>query len=352
MGFAKKLIGEALMQIKSLRLKSYRSFVWNDSPGYKIAVEREKKILVYQKLRAEGCCEQTALEAIEMRRSTYYLWQKRYRAEGIFGLIPGSKKPHNVRKAEWSNIRPVVYQLRKANPCWGKDKIHRLLVRDKQIKTSVSTVGRVIAKLISLGRVLPVRLVSGKNKPKRKRVFKRHAKRWKYGMKAQSPGELVQIDHMTVYCNNTYVKHFKAVCPSSKLMFCQAYQSASSKNAKNFLQQLIADAPFPIKSIQVDGGAEFMKDFELECEKNGIPLFVLPPRSPKYNGNVERANGVTRDEFYAQYKGLFNIWDIRKQLKLYQWKYNTYRPHQAIDFMTPIEYLKSMFQIEVSQSNM
>jgi hypothetical protein len=34
--------------------------------------------------------------------------------------------------------------------------------------------------------------------------------------------------------------------------------------------------PFPVKAIQVDGGAEFMAEFESACEKKGLRLFVLP----------------------------------------------------------------------------
>lgn len=32
--------------------------------------------------------------------------------------------------------------------------------------------------------------------------------------------------------------------------------------------------------------------------RKNISLFVLPPKSPQYNGTVERCNGTTRDEFY------------------------------------------------------
>ena len=45
--------------------------------------------------------------------------------------------------------------------------------------------------------------------------------------------------------------------------------------------------PFSIKAVQVDGGSEFMADFETACQKSGIKLFVLPPHSPKLKGHVE-----------------------------------------------------------------
>ena len=42
-----------------------------------------------------------------------------------------------------------------------------------------------------------------------------------------------------------------------------------------------------------------MKDFEDTCKELGIPLFVLPPAKPTYNGKIERSNRVFREEFYA-----------------------------------------------------
>jgi len=53
---------------------------------------------------------------------------------------------------------------------------------------------------------------------------------------------------------------------------------ATSAAAAKFLRKVIEKMPFTVKSIQVDGGSEFMKNFEDECAKIGIPLFVLPPK--------------------------------------------------------------------------
>jgi hypothetical protein len=44
----------------------------------------------------------------------------------------------------------------------------------------------------------PVEFYYGKIRPTKHRIFNDHAKRWKYGMKAKIPGELIQIAHMTV----------------------------------------------------------------------------------------------------------------------------------------------------------
>ena len=56
--------------------------------------------------------------------------------------------------------------------------------------------------------------------------------------------------------------------------------------------------PFPVRAIQVDGGSEFQAAFEAACQARGIRLFVLPPRSPKLNGCVQRAQRTHTEEFY------------------------------------------------------
>ena len=53
-----------------------------------------------------------------------------------------------------------------------------------------------------------------------------------------------------------------------------------------------------MKAIQVDGDSEFEAIFEAECQRRGIKLFILPPRSPRLNGGVERAHRTRTEEFY------------------------------------------------------
>ena len=114
---------------------------------------------------------------------------------------------------------------------------------------SESTVGRIVARLVRLGRVEPVSFYYGQVKPKRRRQFTHHAKRWRYGMKAKAPGELMQADHMSVsFTEGACVKEFKATCPVSKWSGLQVYSRATSRNAKRFLAYLQAQAPFPIRS--------------------------------------------------------------------------------------------------------
>ena len=97
---------------------------------------------------------------------------------------------------------------------------------------------------------------------------------------------------------------------------------------------------FHTLSIQVDGGSEFMAEFEQACAARNIPLYVLPPRSPKFNGVAERANRAPRIEFWNAYLGELNLTTINQALKLYQHFYNHVRPHQG--GATPMAYLNAL----------
>lgn len=97
--------------------------------------------------------------------------------------------------------------------------------------------------------------------------------------------------------------------------------------------------PFAIKGIQIDGGSEFMAEFETYCQQEGISLFVLPPRSPKLNGMVERLQRSYRDEFYAYVDLEPRLDPVVGALRAYEETYNTIRPYQALAYRTPREFL-------------
>ena len=95
-----------------------------------------------------------------------------------------------------------------------------------------------------------------------------------------------------------------------------------------------------MRAIQVDGGSEFKADFERLCQARGIRLFVLPPRSPKLNGGVERAQRTHKEEFYELIDLPPTITELRRRLLRHEEVYNTVRPHQRLGQRTPWAWLQ------------
>lgn len=326
-----------------LRRQAYQKTGIDECEYSPIVYQRLEKIELFERLRVEKCSLGTTIAALGIPQSTIYRLRALYKRHGLAGLEKQSTRPNNARKPAWKEhaVNKILH-LRRQNPIYGKAKITVLLKRDHDIRLSVSTVGRILTDLIKRNKVRSASFYYAKKRI-RPRVFNNHAQRWKHGMKAGKPGELLQIDHMTINLSSGFtVKHFQAICPITKIVFEQAYSCATSHIAEQFLIDACAYFPFPVTSIQVDGGSEFMSDFEQLCKDKSIPLFVLPPKTPENNGVVERANSSAKYEFYAFYSGNHSFYHLRKHLKRYVHKYNSYRPHQALQYLTPLQYYASM----------
>jgi putative transposase len=334
---------EAFMQIIGLHKNIYKLSSYALSQE-KLEIHRkkyEKQVRHWKKLKSEGVSDSTCEEIIGISRATYYRYKNRL-AELEKGILPPSKKPKTLRKPHWGESeKQLVLRLRRENPTYGKAKIAVILKRDHELTLSESTVGRILKCLMNKGLI---QKSLSAPRQKRRRRFKGHAQPWEYGMKITKPGQMIQIDHMTVSKNGFSAKHFQAWDPTSKFIHAGLYSNAKSRTAKKFLKELIQKAPFKIESIQVDGGSEFMKDFEEACAELGILLFVLPPKRPQYNGGVERGNRIFREEFYSR-KDLFpnSVHGLRSHLSKSLEKYNSYRPHFSLKGLTPLQYIHDSY---------
>src|SRR5712691_7610030 len=109
--------------------------------------------------------------------------------------------------------------------------------------------------------------------------------------------------------------------------------------AARFLDTLLERFPFPVKALQVDGGSEFAAEFELACQQKQLPLFVLPPKSPKLNAHVERSHRTHHEEFYQVHADSDQPLRLNHQLRHWEHTYNCVRPHQSLAYLTPLEFV-------------
>ena len=73
----------------------------------------------------------------------------------------------------------------------------------------------------------------------------------------------------------------------------------------------------------------------MECQRRGLKLFVLPPRSPKLNGCVEQSQRTHTEEFYDVNDFSLEVATLNWELLAWEHVYNTVRPHQALGYLTP-----------------
>lgn len=303
------------------------------------AKERLRYLRCWEALRGKGCGSQEASLALETSRSSLYRWQKRLREQGPVGLEAKSRRPKRRRQPTWSwGLSQAVLELRQEYPRWGKDTLVVLLRRGGW-QVSTSMVGRILRRLKARGvlKEPPSNGIRARRHPYPRPYAIRKPKDYQ----VYKPGDLVQMDTMDIRpLPGMILKHFTARDVISRWDVLEVHSRATAITAAGFLDSLKKRMPFPIKAIQVDGGSEFHASFEQACKERGFHLFVLPPRSPKLNGCVERANRTHREQFYELYDGDLSLPSLNQALKAWEKLYNTFRPHQALDGRTPAEYLK------------
>ena len=270
---------------------------------------------------------------------TFYRWKRRYNPRRLETLEDRTHCPKHLRQPTYSvELVECVLRLRETYPRWGKDKLVVLLHREG-FDCSTSMVGRILKRLKDRG-------VLSEPIPNHISARKRHRQR-PYAVRkpkkylAKEPGDIVEVDTLDVRpLPGVILKHFTARDVISRWDVLEAHTRATSNTASSFIEAMIERMPFPIRAIQVDGGAEFEDAFEDECRRRGIKLFVLPPRSPKLNGHVERAHRTHTEEFYEVTDASFDMLELNRALLEWERVYNTIRPHQALRYLTPQEFLQ------------
>jgi transposase len=249
-----------------------------------------------------------------LARSTLHVWLKRYQEHGPRGLEDRSRRPRQLRKPTWSaELEAMVLALREENPRWGKDKLTPIL-RRQGVEVSVSMVGRILSRLKAQHRLPPASLkdpciVS-------RAQIRPYATRKPKDYLVSLPGDLVQVDTADIRWTSfgQSYKHFSGRDFISRWDVLDVHSRATAHTAAEFLSVLRQRMPFELKAIQVDGGSEFKAEFEAACQAQGLLLFVLPPRSPKLNGRVERAQRTHKEEFYQLVDPPNSLAELRAQL--------------------------------------
>ncbi len=261
--------------------------------------ERLRKLKLVKALRKRKVGWSEIKELVGISRATYYRWQRRLKEEGLKGLAPKPKRPRHLRqKVCWTpELLAQIEALRKQNPTWGRWPIWLALRKqNRQVQgqaqgqsqaqgqtqaqtqaqaqtqgqdqsqgcqVSERTVGRILAYLEAHGRIESVAsfLVRARRGRLKRKLRRPYAQRKPKTYTARRPGDLVQIDTLTVTLGpGEMVRHFSAVDLFTRFSLAEVHTRATAHLAAGFLSELLAKAPFPIRAIQVDGGSEFMAE--------------------------------------------------------------------------------------------
>src|SRR3989344_9050078 len=267
-----------------------------------------------------------------LTRKTTRIWLAQLSRFGPVGLNEKSRAPKNKRQPVTPpDIILQTVKVRKQYPAWSKYKIRTILARDYGIKTSASSVGRILKRR---------GLIDKKKSAKRRKAALRPKLRFPRGFRIAEAGDMVQMDTKYIMLPaGRKIFQFTAIDVLSKQRVLRVYPSLSSRNGRLFLEECLRVFPFQVKAVQTDNSREFLKEFEGKCRELKLPHYWTHPRTPKENPYAERSHGSDEKEFYQQGNVYQDLELMDRKLKEWEKVWNKIRPHKSLNYRTPDEYL-------------
>lgn len=310
--------------------------------GPSLSREARRRLRWMEFYLAHGRAVRLTCRHFGISSATFYRWWQRYDPRRLQSLEDDrqTRRPHHIRVPQTPPaLERRIRAVREQFPRWGKVKL-AILLRREGWSVSASSVGRTLTRLRAKGQLIEPAIVrTGRSRWRRRRA-RPYAQRLPWGFVPHAPGDLVAIDTTPVEVLPGWRRiHFTARDVVSRKDVLMAHPRLTSHAATRVLREAFGRFGFPIRAIQIDGGSEFKAAFEAACQELGIRLYVLPPRSPRLNAHVERAHRTHQEEFY-------DLQEIPEALAahnmlLRDWEdiYNSVRPHQALGYLTPNEFL-------------
>jgi len=275
-------------------------------------------------------------------RQCLHKWLKRFQSsqEKVHSLRTLSRAPNRVRSWQVSKEEErKIRVLRKEFIHYGKLKLKVLYQRRYGKTISAHKIQRVINKW----QLYPDQVK--KEKLDQKRKNSKNKKRIQSLTKESRPWFLVQLDGITIYRSGEKRYILTAVDYCSKVAYARMYRSKSSRCAADFLYRLLYLSDYRIKNVQTDNGCEFAGEFNQAIEKRGLEQYFSRNRTPTDNAEIEKLNGTLKHEWLKW--GNLTMETERFNKRLLNWiiEYNYVRPHQTLDYLTPMKYLSRNMKV-------
>jgi transposase InsO family protein len=261
-----------------------------------------------------------------LSRETFYLYRRRYRAEGLAGLEPRSRRPRSSPGQIEAELEARICRLRCNHPRWGARRIRSELARAGLDPPAVSTIHQALKRnqLVAAGR------------PRRPKASKRFER--------QLPNDLWQIDATEVAladgakrwvldCLDDHARYLLCALacdsPSGEAAWA-CFVRASS--AYGLPRQLLSDNHLSFTGRLFGTTVEF----ERKLADVGVQLINAAPAHPQTLGKLERFHRTLKEWLRDEGPPL-DLEQLQALLDRFRSHYNDERPHQGIGDLTPGE---------------
>lgn len=270
-------------------------------------------------------------------RSYLYKWLKRYNPRYLKSLESRSTRPRKVRQATYdTDFVALIRKLRTDYPSYSSKKLARIVFRDYSFTYSAATIGRIIQKF-----KLYFTAVVKASKSRSKRAKQVWKKRKPYFLKAQRPRSVIEFDMKHIFLGGVKQYAFVAIDVFSKQIVIHLAMRPSSWQARQALKKVLRTFGTDVCIVN-DNGSENLRHAYQYLKDQDVTQYFARPYTPKDKPHVENVIGKLQQECLDEYRGHYTLAERDTQVTAWVNDYHFFRPHQALNYLTPEEFCASM----------
>lgn len=278
-------------------------------------------------------------------RKSFYKWRQRFAVEQgrREALLDRPRRPHRPRRKVKKALRRRWLTLRQRTHL-GPARL-RALLRAAGVRgvPRVATIATVVKQ-------------AGRTRKRRATP-----KRYRRGCVVPRPGARVQLDVTWVpsLVEGRQLYQFTAIECCTRLRLVSLAEEMTISTAKAFAQYVLSTFPFAVRMVQTDHDSIFTHwytagpktpwarpvkahPFTVMVESFGAPPRLIPPRTPRRTGRVERSHQTDDQEFYHRRRYATRA-ELRYAFARWLWHYNHTRVHPGAGLRgrTPLQALRA-----------
>lgn len=273
-------------------------------------------------------------------------------------LAPESRAPHHtdLRERISQEAEDKIIEIRDEYG-WGKKPISVALNRDYGLRASPSTVNRYLHKHLRIDPKISKRNSKAWAEKKLRETLKENQSllvkyRPPSKIKDYAPGALMEKDMKLVptkgktplkldgkYHLQDYFNYQHSLLDSfTRIKVMGLSEIPDSQSATTSYRLMRNRLPFTIAGLNTDSGGENGKNFKEELAKDEVVHFWSKTGTPTDNPRVERSHLTDDKEFWGRGYNYRPYTEQKEGLKKWEYIYNWIRPHQALGYLTPMEF--------------
>lgn len=281
-------------------------------------------------------------------RSVWYYWRSRFDEADLRTLEDGDPAPKQKRQRTYTPLQHErVIGLRKERIRYGKMKLLKRY-RDRYPEDQTISSWKIQCIIQASGLYYHAKKQGNINKKRQRSQKKKRITELK---KKPKTGYLLCLDTIVKQYNGHKRYILTAIDKYAKIAYARMYSSHGSFSAKDFLERLFYLLDGKIENLQTDNGSEFLKYFEQACQQMEIEHYFSRVRMPKDNPECERFNRTLKEEFIALGNMSTDLKTFNRDLTDWLIEYNFDRPHQSLDYLSPIEFTQKFSKVSKMYSS-